>query len=197
MTASAAPREAIERLASEVLARSRITQPPVDVDAIAAAEGMRFRRIEFGGSQGAYLAEGIPGARALWARRPFAVIGVHQHPLVQRFTKAHELAHHLIDDGRIEWVERMRLPLPRHREAGGYHEAHEFFAASLLMPRPWVDRFDGGSWRRRDVERFARAFAVTRIAAAVRLEELYGRSPLDVVPAVVPAGELTGLYAQA
>jgi Zn-dependent peptidase ImmA (M78 family) len=185
-------REAAERLAWEVLARSVVTRPPVDVDAIAAAEGMRFVRINFGQSLGAYCrAEGFR------SRGPFALIGTHQHPLRQRFTKAHELAHHLLDDRRVEWVARMRLPLPLRYEGVDYHEAHEFFAASLLMPRPWVDRFDGGSWRRRDVARLAEHFAVTKIAAAVRLEEIYGRSTQDIVPMRVTAGELTGLYAQA
>jgi hypothetical protein len=64
------------------------------------------------------------------------------------------------------------------------------------MPGRWVDGFNGGSWRRRDVERFARAFGVARIAEATRFEELYGRPRHDIVPAVAPAGELEG-YAQA
>lgn len=185
-------RDSVERLAREVLARSGVTRPPVDIDAIAVAEGMRFVRINFGECLGAYTrAEGFRSGG------PLAFIGTHQHPLRQRFTKAHELAHHLIDDRRVEWVARMRLPLPRHHKGVDYHEAHEFFAASLLMPRPWVDRFDGGSWRRDDVARLARHFAVTKIAAAVRLEELYGRPRHDIVPTSVPVGELSGMYAQA
>jgi hypothetical protein len=192
-----AVRDAAERLAWEVLSRSAVARPPVDIDAIAAAEGMRFVPVEFGTCLGAYSRMFNPDARKAWARQPFAMISSHQHPLRQRFTKAHELAHHLIDDRRIEWVARMKLSLPRRYEGDVYHEAHELFAASLLMPRPWVDRFDGGSWRRRDVERFARAFAVTKIAAAVRLEEIYGRCPRDILPVSVSDGELSGLYAQA
>jgi Zn-dependent peptidase ImmA (M78 family) len=188
-------RDAADRLAWEVLVRSGVTRPPVDVDATAAAEGMYFIPAGFDAFLGgAYC--GDPPSRFI-DRRPFAFIGSHQHPLRQRFTKAHELAHHLIDDRRIEWVARMDLSLPQRYEGMDYHEAHEFFAASLLMPRRWVERFDGGSWRRRDVERLARQFAVTKIAAAVRVEELYGRSCRDIIPAGVPEEQVTGLYAQA
>lgn len=184
-------REVCEALAWEVLTRGAVTRPPVDIDAVAAAMGMRFVPADFDSLLGAYCSGGpshFPG--------PFAMIGSHQHPLRQRFTKAHELAHHLMDEPR-GWVARMRLPSSLKQRTHDYHEWHECFAASLLMPRPWIDQFDGRSWRRRDVERFARRFAVTRIAAAVRLEELYGRSSRDFVPVSVPDGELTGLYAQA
>lgn len=65
---------------------------------------------------------------------------------------------------------------------------------SLLMPRPWLDRLARRPWRRRDVAELARLFGVTKIAAAVRLDELYGRSCLDLVA----AGELAnGRYASA
>jgi hypothetical protein len=188
-------REAIETLAWEVLARAGITRPPVDIDAIAAAEGMRFVSEDFDSLLGVYCSDPpshIP--------TPFAMISSHQHPHRQRFTKAHELAHHLMDEPR-GWVARMRLPLPRwdRRIASkfGYHPTHEFFAASLLMPRRWVEQFDGGSWRRDDVARLARHFAVTKIAAAVRLEELHGRPQHDIVPRILAAGELTGMYVQA
>lgn len=78
--------------------------------------------------------------------------------------------------------------------AWGNHAAEEFFAASLLMPRPWLDRFGHRLWRRGDVAELAREFGVTKIAAAVRLDELYGRSCLDLVA----AGELANArYASA
>lgn len=196
MRAAITLREAVETLAWEVLARAAVTRPPVDIDAVAAGEGLGYRPIAFRECLGAYVRNGFPGAGPSWARQSFAFIGMHQHPLRQRFTKAHELAHHLMDDGRVDWVARMRLPLPRRYEGNVYHEAHELFAASLLMPRRWVEGFDGGSWRRGDVASLARHFAVTKIAAAVRLDELL-RSRHDIEPAPVPAGELTGLYAQA
>jgi Zn-dependent peptidase ImmA (M78 family) len=188
-------RETLERLAWEVLTRASITRPPIDVDAVAAAAGMRFRMARLDSSVAFGFYCHTPPSH--WRdRTPFALISVHQHPLRAPFTKAHELAHHLIDDPQHDWVAPFGLPAPGYTWRD-YHEAHEFFAASLLMPRPWVDRFDGGSWRRRDVERFARHFAVTKVAAAVRLEELYGRSRMDIVPEVTPVGELTGLYSQA
>ncbi|HEV8670836.1 MAG TPA: ImmA/IrrE family metallo-endopeptidase [Candidatus Limnocylindria bacterium] len=184
-------RDAVERLAWEVLARSDVTRPPVDIDAIAAREGLRFVPATFDSILGVYC--GDPPSHV---KLPFAMIASHQHPLRQRFTKAHELGHHLMDEPR-GWVARMRLPSGLEHRSRDYHEWHECFAASLLMPRRWVDQFDGGSWRRDDIARLARRFAVTKIAAATRLEELYGRPRLDIVSAIVPAGEHTGLYAQA
>ena len=169
------PRDAIEVLALEVLRRAGIMRPPVDIDAVAAAEGLRFVPLGFDSLLGAYCAD--PPSHELH-KGPFAMIGSHQHPLRQRFTKAHELAHHLMDEPR-GWVVRMQLPLAQRYNGVDYHEAHELFAASLLLPRPWVERFDGGSWRRKDVARLAEHFAVTKIAAAVRLEEVYGRPPLE------------------
>jgi Zn-dependent peptidase ImmA (M78 family) len=192
-------REAIEQLAAEILARSAVTRPPVDIDAVAEAEDLRFVPIAFPtGALGMYVREMDVTYRHL--RTPFAWIGSRQHPLSQRFTKAHELAHHLIDEPP-RWVADLGLALPQWPSdpvrRRGYHEWHEAFAASLLMPRRWVDRFDGGSWTRRDVARLARRFAVTTIAAAARLEELHRGPRHDIVPASVPAGELTGMYAQA
>lgn len=188
-------REGAERLASEVLTRSGIRRAPVDVDAIAAAQGLRYLPISFASVQGAYVGTLGPGAHPRADGRAVAFIGSHQHPLRQRFTRAHELGHHLIDHGRVEWVNRLRLELPCHYQGDVYHEAHEHFAAALLMPRGLVERFAGGSWRRGDVERLARAFGVTKIAAAVRVEELYGRRRGQITPRRVT--DLDGLYAQA
>lgn len=168
-------REAGERLAWELLVRHGVERPPVDIDRIAAAEGMRFIPADFDTSLGAYSRIFNPDARAAWARQPFAMIGSHQHPLRQRFTKAHELAHHLIDEP-TGWIARMQLPLPtRYKGLNTYHLAHELFAASLLMPRPWVLAFFGASRRVRagDVVRFADYFAVTKIAARARIYELH------------------------
>ena len=173
-------RDAAEHLAWKVLVRAGATRPPVDIDAVAAAEGLLFRAIGFTTCSGAYLGM-VPGARPPFDHAAIAVIGSHQHPLRQRFTKAHELGHHLVDEPR-DWVVRMALPLPRNHKRNDYHPAQEFFAASLLMPRAWVDRFDGNSWRHRDVARLARHFGVTRVAAAVRVQELYGRD-MDLEPA--------------
>ena len=178
-------REAAEQLAWAVLVRAAVTRPPVDVDAVAASVGLRFDHMDFTATLGAYV-------------RGFdrAMIGSRQHPLRQRFTKAHELAHHLIDEP-TGWVARMQLPLPPRGTYAGvdYHEAHEFFAASLLMPRPWIRHLERATWRSRDIADVARRFGVTKIAAAVRLGELYGCRSFDYV--VDADGDRRSLYALA
>lgn len=192
-------REAAERLAAECLARHGVWRPPVDIDAVAAAEGLRFVPIDFAECLGAY-SSGAAGARTSWGRRPFAVIGSHQHPLRQRFTKAHELAHHLLDEP-TGWVARMQLhpPVPRGYKGDVYHEAHELFAASLLMPRPWVLSLVDRSrpMRHADVARIAQRFAVTKIAAGARIHELGIEAVGDGVLLSRSRGRQASLYGAA
>ena len=95
---------------------------PVDVDAIALEAGLRFEYVEFDKCAGA------------------TVIGLASHSstavIIQprrRLTKAHELAHFLSDEPRPGW----RAPASW-TYSGDWHEPHEYFAASILMPRRWI-----------------------------------------------------------
>lgn len=155
--------EDIEQRAFELLDRHRVRRPPIDIDAIALAEGLVFELAEFEVASGAYLGLGEGRGRALIARG--------DHPLRRRYSKAHELAHHLIDQAHEPW---QLAPSFRGRDR---HWAHEKFAAYLLMPRGWVvatveHALQNGRHGEQLVERIARVFDVSRGAAKVRLREL-------------------------
>lgn len=161
--------EAIERLAEHLLAKHAVAAPPVNVDEIANAEGLDFQIVALERLSGGYIRDDDG--------RGHAMISASEHRLRQRFTKGHELAHHLVDHPQ----QLTALGFPYLRLPTGYrgrerHWAHERFAAALLMPRPWIASFmrDRG-WRlerEQLVGAVARAFDVSRMAAEIRLVEL-------------------------
>jgi len=160
--------EAVERLANAVLERHHITRPPIDIDWVAEQEGLRYELEDYANASGAYYRLGPTQARALISKR--------EHPLRRVFTKAHELAHHLMDEPSQTWIAGTNLPLPTAYRGRTSHENHEWFAACLLMPRDWLGSFmreRGWQLERADlIETVARMFGVSIGAAAVRLERL-------------------------
>lgn len=159
-------RELVEVLATDVIARNRCAAPPVDIDAVAAAEGLDFELRDLATTDGAYY-KGPDG-------RGHAVINTRQHPLRVRFSKAHELGHHLMDD-HPAWTDFTRGLVQSYR-GRDRHWAHEYFAACVLMPRAWVSDFiRQRGWKlTRDelIVTTSLLFAVSRPAAEIRLEEL-------------------------
>lgn len=161
----------IEAFAWRVLFRNVVTAPPVNVDEVAQREGLNFEVDAFPDDRtsGFYFDE--PNGRGR------AVINARHHRLRQRFTKAHELAHHLIDEPVFVRATGMPyLQLASAHRGRGRHWAHERFAGALLMPRPWLGDFmrQKGWQLERDplIVAVARAFDVSRAAAEVRLREL-------------------------
>lgn len=148
---------AVEDVCDAVLRRHDALEPPVDIDAIAAAEGLVFDLAPFVVLKGGYVGV-LPDGRA------HALIREADHPLVQRFTKAHELAHHLLD--KVNEFPPGYLQRDR-------HALHERFAAALLMPRAWVDVVASEARARHElVARIAASCAVTWPAARLRVQEL-------------------------
>lgn len=160
--------EIAERLADLLLERHGVTHPPVDVDWIAECEGLRFELVDYQQTSGAYYRLGPEEARAFISKREL--------PLRRVFTKAHELAHHLLDSPTSTWIAGTNLPLPSAYRGRGRHDTHEFFASCLLMPRTWLGSFireRGWMLERMDlIETVARSFGVSPSAAEVRLVEL-------------------------
>lgn len=145
----------VEDLARSILARHAIVDAPVDVDAVARAEGLTFEHAPTFLVRGAYFVG--PDARGR------AFIREADPPLVQRFTKAHELGHHVLDTV---------LELPESYRLADRHPLHERFAGALLMPREWVAEVTHRAEGRGRVGAVARMFQVTWPAALVRLREL-------------------------
>lgn len=161
--------EDIQRLAMLMLESAGVTRPPVDIDEVALCQGLAFHLDEHAAISGAYV--------RLDEEQGIATISARDHPLRRRFTKAHELAHHLMDapeERRAAGYEYLRLPTGYRGRSR--HWAHEYFAGSLLMPRAWVADFmrarGWGLERTNLIVEVSRTFAVSRAAAEVRLREL-------------------------
>jgi Zn-dependent peptidase ImmA (M78 family) len=100
----------------------------------------------------------------------FITVNANHGPNRQRFTVAHEIAHyvlhrHLIGDGITDnaLYRDDRIGEPRERQANRY-------AATLLMPRPLVEK----AWRNgvNDYNALAAAFEVSPAVAEIRWREL-------------------------
>jgi Zn-dependent peptidase ImmA (M78 family) len=155
--------EEIAALADQVLRRNAQRTPPVDVDAIARNEGLTFGSVRLEKISGGYYRD-LDG-------HGHAIITELEHPLRQRFTKAHELGHHLLDERTPGHALTPSAYRDRRR-----HWAQDYFAGCLLMPRPWVANFfrvrGVGLGRDELILETARRFRVSRSAATVRLQEL-------------------------
>lgn len=124
----------LERRALGLLREFALNQPPVDVDFLAKAKRIRVERTNLGEDCSGILVR--KGGRA--------VIGVNwtDPPVRQRFTMAHEIAHHELHGGET-YVDRGNYIVQFRDASSGSgtkteeREANQF-AAALLMPAPWV-----------------------------------------------------------
>lgn len=128
-----------------------------------------------------------------WPTSGMAVRGPHHWRIVlcadeprqrQRFTLAHEFKH-LLDD---EICQQMNRHLPVERRQLRAERLCNFFAACLLMPRPWVKHdWYGGLQRPRAL---ARRYYVSEDAMRTRLYEL----GLMSLPPRAPSSDLVRDY---
>jgi Zn-dependent peptidase ImmA (M78 family) len=129
-------RRRIQAMAAALLAENGITQAPVLVSKIAKAKGARIFVDTLEGDLSGFL----------YRDRDQAVIGVNtsHSPARQNFTIAHELGHLLLHDQEQLHVDReFRVRLRSDVSSQGTDEAEQeanFFAASLLMPREFIER---------------------------------------------------------
>lgn len=141
--------------------RNGIDGVPVDLLRLASGLGIEVRQEQMDDDMSGYLER--RGAR--W------VIGVNQyhHPVRQRFTIAHELAHFALHRNRqsrfddVTFTRRHESPTTMEREA-------DRFAADLLMPREAVNSVIGRGVR--NLNSLASAFSVSTIAMNYRLRDL-------------------------
>ena len=153
--------------AQELLAQAAVTQPPVQVDKLAAACGVRVVPFEFGPR----FSGDVSGV--LLDLENGSVIGFNaEQPRVrQRFTIAHELGHALLrhhDHFHIDLSDVASLGEPP-----GYNwqdeRAANQFAAELLMPAALVTQSRAKDPR---IEALAKKFKVSQQAMGWRLVNL-------------------------
>jgi Zn-dependent peptidase ImmA (M78 family) len=152
-----------------------VTKPPVPVEKLVAAEGIRLAFDSIGGQD-------VSGM--LYRRGAVTVMVVNQdhHRHRQRFTIAHELGHHRLHDADAYLDGTATLRFRDGTSAAGTdreeREANSFGAA-LLMPADWVrDNFMSLVTARRGVDedtavaRLAHQFDVSEQAMRFRLVNL-------------------------
>jgi hypothetical protein len=126
----------VRQLALNALAEARITQPPVDLDDLAAARALRIERNAL-----------LPiGVRAVFQGEMGVIRVIALPPRVERFPVAHELGHAILGDGGRACTEAM---IEGFAEPVSLADAVAEFnpeatasaiAGNLLVPGPWLRR---------------------------------------------------------
>ena len=150
-------RHIAERQATRLLALTGTTEPAVPAEIIT-----ELPRIQ------AQLATDLPASGATrWVGGRWQVlIRAEDHRLRRRFTLAHELKH-IVDHPIVDRAYTTDSNRTAHERA---EAICDYFAACLLMPRPWVKRaWTAGLQGERDL---AILFYVSRQAMRIRLNQL-------------------------
>jgi Zn-dependent peptidase ImmA (M78 family) len=121
-----------ESRAAEVLRAADVTEAPIPVERVAAAQGAQIVYETLDGDVSGLLFRDQ-------ARR---VIGVNsRHPLVrQRFTIAHEIGHLVMHPGRPVFIDRLVRVNARDGTTSAEEVDANSFAAALLMPGDMVEK---------------------------------------------------------
>ncbi len=152
-------RELAELKALAVLAEIRPTRLPIDVDDAARAAGIELVEYATLGGQSAILSvvAGIP-----------AVLVERSHARVrQRFSIAHEVGHWVLERAPIS--HDLRPIASRGRAYTELERICDYFAASLLMPRIWMQERVAIGMTSGEL---AKAFEVSESAMSARMREL-------------------------
>jgi predicted transcriptional regulator len=149
-----------ERQATELLALFSIGEPPVDVSVIA-----ELPRVEVAVRPNRDM-KNVSGISEWRDGRWLIGVNRDDSPTRRRFTLAHEFKH-ILDNPFIRVLYTDRYGRTDDRRA---EDICDYFAACLLMPRPWVKY----AWanRSQDVENLAAHFRVSPAAMARRLADL-------------------------
>jgi Zn-dependent peptidase ImmA (M78 family) len=122
--------------AQRLLEEQGITEAPVDVEALAHAQGvvLRFEELE----------DKISGILVRKGERVYAAINKLHHPNRQRFTIAHELGHFLLHQNTPTVFVDDALVYFREDDTSSASDAREIeanvFAAAVLMPKGFLER---------------------------------------------------------
>ena len=146
-----------ELQATRLLELAGVTQPPVSEQIIAGLPRIQVERMTPAPVSGA----------TQWSQGRWLIVLNGSEPVVrQRFSLAHEFKH-VLDNPFISVLYPDQALLSRRERA---EQICDYFAACLLMPRPWVKR----AWvkGRQEVPALAGRFHVSRLAMQVRLTQI-------------------------
>jgi Zn-dependent peptidase ImmA (M78 family) len=157
-------------MVDHLLLQHRQVRPPVRVEKIAQELSVQVRAGDLKDVSGLLVRTGDT-----------AIIGVNstQSRVRQRFTIAHELGHFLLHDGIQHHVDhnyRVNFRSDVSSSATSVDEIEaNFFAASLLMPKRFLDEMNAVEALDDDakVAELAKAFDVSRHAMSLRLVNVY------------------------
>lgn len=166
----------IERFVETILMEHKIVKPSVPIEKLAKKSQVNLKFGDLGDVSGLLVRTGNS-----------ATIGINdQHPPTrQRFTIAHEYAHFLLHAGISAHCDRDYRVNYRSAESSQATNIEEieanFFAASILMPRTFLDADEAvlALDNDREVYRLAKRYDVSRHAMSLRLVNLYG-NPISV-----------------
>jgi hypothetical protein len=153
-----------ERQAALLLDLLHISEPPVPQFVISSLPGIVVD----------WRADWPTSGMAVQARSHWRIVLKQSEPRQrQRFSLAHEFKH-VLDDPRID---RVHAHLKPHRRAERAERLCNYFAACLLMPRPWIKHDWCGGMQR--IATLARRYYVSHEAMRTRLSEL-GLTPMTL-----------------
>ena len=163
-------REQATQAAQRLLAQAGVREAPVPVEAIARNAGVTVQFIP--------MDDEMSGMAFIKGAARVAVVNAVHHPNRQRFTLAHELAHHVLHQAYLtEKVHVDTAVLRRNQRSSLGADVKEVqanaFAAELLMPRSLLRKY--GRIDINDeiaVQTVANQFKVSVTAMAIRLESL-------------------------
>ncbi|MGP8250654.1 MAG: ImmA/IrrE family metallo-endopeptidase [Terracidiphilus sp.] len=147
-----------------------LAKPPVPVDKIA--ELLEIKLVI------SPLQPGVSGALIREGGQSFIVVNSGHHRNRQRFTIAHEIAHHRLEHAMDDHVDREFTVIMRDENSSSAENALEIaanqFAAALLMPRSLVmrDFTRLGGFLDDAVPRLALKYQVSELALQLRLRNL-------------------------
>jgi IrrE N-terminal-like domain len=157
-----------ERQALLLLNLLHIDEPPVPQFVISSLPGIVVDR----------QADWPTSGMAVAARRHWRIVLNAAEPRQrQRFSLAHEFKH-VLDDPVIR---RLYRGLPKTQRAERAERLCNYFAACLLMPRPWIKHDWYGGLQ--DVAALARRYYVSEEAMKTRLSEL-GLTPMTLATGI-------------
>lgn len=165
----------VKSIARELLDQYEVSDPPVPVERLAKAEGIRLVLKDLEGDISGFLLRQDDGS---------PVIGVNSHhPRVrQRFTVAHELGHYLLGaEDSLHIDRKFELKLRSNLSSQGVDSDEmeaNLFAAELLMPGFLLNHdledaqpFDISD--ESEIRRLARKYGVSSQALMIRISSLY------------------------